>query len=370
MKILHLIPSLRGGGIKTFVCTLANEMARMGHDVTICTILQPQEEDYAYTWLDKKVKTSNVGKKCIGFSLKELFKITFFIKRGHYDIVNIHGYFYYYVIAIFFLHNSTSFFYTVHNDAFKENTRWDKIILWFKRWCFKNKWLSPITISKESERSFLELYRCPSTMIYNGISPVEFLPDRKILDSYKVTPLTHLFIHLGRISTQKNQLVLCKVFNRLIKDGYDVKLLIVGQLQDEHILHDIEVFFSERILYLGERADAVQLMSGAEALCLPSLWEGMPITILEALSVGCPSIAAPVGGIPEVIKDGFNGMLSSDSTEEQYYNTMIRFLNISEEQYIMMKENAEKSFDQFTIFRTSKQYIETFNKKIKCRNER
>jgi len=360
MKILHFIPSLRGGGIKTLVCALANEMAREGHDVTICTISRPKNTDYAYTWLDKRVKTGDLGKKYSGFSLREIFNVAHFIKRGHYDIVNIHSYFYYYIIAILFLHNKISFFYTVHNDAYQENTRWDKKILWFKRWCFKHKWLHPITISKESERSFYELYKCKSSVIYNGISPVEFIPNRNILNPYKITQETRVFIHLGRITTQKNQVVLSKVFERLIKEGYDVKLIIIGKIQDEQIFQTIKVFISDRIQYLGERSNAVQLMCGAEALCLPSLWEGMPMTILEALSVGCPSIAAPVGGIPEAIQDGYNGILSHDSSEEQFYIAMVRFLNMPEAQIKQMRANAKNSFTQYNIESTAKHYIETY----------
>ncbi len=360
MKILHLIPSLRGGGIKTLVCVLANEMVREGHEVTICTISRPENTDYAYTWLDKRVKSRNLGKISIGFSLRELIKVVLFIKREPYDIINIHSYFYYYIFAILLLHSKVTFFYTVHNDAYQENTKWDKKVLWFKRWCFKHKWLHPITISKESKRSFYELYKCESTIIYNGISPIEFIPDRKILNPYKNTHKTKVFVHLGRITTQKNQVVLSKVFERLIKDGYDVKLLIIGKIQDEQIYQSIKAYISERIQYLGERSDAVLLLSGAEALCLPSLWEGMPMTILEALSVGCPVIASPVGGIPEAIQDGYNGMLSHDSSEEQFHSIMVRFLNMSEEQIMQMRENAKKSFAQYNIESTAKQYIETY----------
>lgn len=48
-------------------------------------------------------------------------------------------------------------------------------------------------------------------------------------------------------------------------------------------------------------------MAHCDAMCLPSIWEGLPVTLLEALSVGCIPICSNVGGIPDVIESGMNG---------------------------------------------------------------
>lgn len=96
--------------------------------------------------------------------------------KGNYDVVNMHGYLYYYLIAICLLHNKTRFFYTVHSDARMENGRWDRKLFKLKRYFFKKGWIKPITISKESQRSFTDLYGVPSNLIYNGTSKPSVKP--------------------------------------------------------------------------------------------------------------------------------------------------------------------------------------------------
>jgi glycosyltransferase involved in cell wall biosynthesis len=66
-----------------------------------------------------------------------------------------------------------------------------------------------------------------------------------------------------------------------------------------------------RIRFLGSvpRDTVLRLFSAADASVLPSAWENFPHTVVEALAVGCPVIATAVGGVPEVVVDGENGLL-------------------------------------------------------------
>ena len=150
-------------------------------------------------------------------------------------------------------------------------------------------------------------------------------------------------MHAGRIDTPKNQIVLCKVFDRLVKDGEDVVLLIAGAKQSTEIYSKLEQYFSERIQYLGERNDVPDLMAYSDAMCLSSIWEGLPVTLLEALSVGCVPICTPVGGIPDVIKDNWNGILSTSASEEGYFQAVKRFISMSDIDYSKIKSDCTKT---------------------------
>lgn len=359
MRILHMHPSMGGGGIEAMICGLVNEMAKH-HDVTLCTIYKPKKEDVFENKLSKAVHRVALGKSKPGFSVKEVFEVYRFIRNGHFDVVHIHGFFYYYALAVFLLHKRVRFVYTVHSDAIKENSVWDKRLIFLKKYAFKNHFMSPVTISKESKRSFTTLYNQDSTLIYNGIP--EYTPNNapSKLKDYKLTDKTIIFVHPGRISEAKNQVVLVRAFDRLIKDGMDVMLFIAGQKQDMQIWLEIEPYLCKRIVYLDERSDVRELLHEADAFCLPSIWEGMPVTLLEALSVGCIPICAPVGGIPEVVKDGYNGFLSENSNEAAYYEALKEFLNCSDEKVNLIKQNCLKTFKKFRIAEVVNKYIELY----------
>ena len=358
MNILHIHPSMQGGGIESMICGLANAMAERGN-VSVCSIFQPKASDVFWNKLSAKVKRVTLGKSKPGFSIVEIFKIFWLIGRGGYEVVNLHGFFYYYALTVLLLHGRVSFFYTIHSDAVMENSSWDRYFFPFKRFCFKRGWVHPITISKASQGSFENLYRCGSQLIYNGVARPRVEPE-DLVGKFRLTNRTKLFIHAGRIDTPKNQLVLCKVFQRLIDEGEDIVLLIAGSKQKEDIYQRIAPYFSNRIHYLGELSDVPQLMAQCEAMCLPSIWEGLPVTLLEALSVGCVPICSPVGGIPNVVESGVNGCLSRSASEEDYLETMRSFLALPKEALAEMKRACVRSFAPYDIEHTAASYLETY----------
>ena len=358
MRILHIHPTMRSGGIEAVICALVNEMSYT-NDVTVCTIFTPESTDVFYNKLSNRVHKKTLGKNKFGFSLREVFRIYKLIKQGTYDVVHIHGCFYYYLLSVLLLHNKTKFFYTIHSNAYMENVSWDKYLVRIKKLCFKKGWIKPVTISNASQESFQELYGCKSFMINNGIEPPTINKENQI-EEFRITNQTKVFIHPGRISDAKNQLVLCKVFSRLIDQGHDVVLLIYGAIEDESIYNSMKKYLSDRIRYNGLSDDIPSLMAQSDAFVLPSIWEGLPVTLLEALSVGCIPICSPVGGIVNVIEDGINGVLSVSSNEEDYFKAIEKFLSMSDGDLQRIRNAALESFQKYTIQNTSKEYIKAY----------
>lgn len=355
MRILHIHPSLAGGGIEAIICALLNDMVER-HDVTMATIFEPKASDVFEKKLDKRVNRISLGKVKPGFSISEIFHIFRLIRNGNYDVVHVHGFFYYYALSVLLLHRKVKFIYTIHSDAVMENGKWDKRFMWIKKMCFARKYIHPITISPASQESFTKLYKTGSTLICNGVPRPYITTKDDPLAQYKLTPATKVFVHAGRISAAKNQVVLCKSFSRLINNGYDAVLLIAGGNQDASIMQQLQPFFGDRIIYLGERNDIPVLFNFADAMCLPSIWEGLPVTLLEALSVGCVPICAPVGGIVNVITHGYNGLLSKDSSAENYYDVLEEYMNMTDKARGEMKSNCVESFTPYDIKQTAALY--------------
>lgn len=339
--------SMGAGGIEAIVCGLANELAK-NNTVTVCTLRQYKDDDLFYHRLDPGVRKETLGKTEETSPLKVIFQVYSYLKRGDFDIIQIHGFFYYYLLAVLFLHRKKRFYYTVHSDAWKENNPWDLRLLRIKRFCFQKKWIHPITISPASKDSFTRLYHCESKLILNGVTrPVFSRTD--VSSPYRLTSDTRLFVNPGRICPQKNQGMLCRVFDRLIKEGWDICLVIAGPNHVESSYKEIEPFLSERIRYIGESSDVPSLLYYADGMALSSAWEGMPVVIIESLAAGCPCICTPVGGVVNMIENGANGYLSQSVSEEDYYQAMIQFLSLSEKEALEMREKARASFAPYDV---------------------
>lgn len=355
MRILHIHTAMNTGGIETFVASLANEQVQQGHDVHVCSIFEPQKEAVCWNRLSEKIVRHSLDKRTYGFSIKEPIAVYRLIRRLCPDVVHVHGFIAYYLLSILLLHRSVRFVYTVHNEAQKEGNSWDERLRKLKQWIFVHQWANAVTISKESDTSFEAYYgECKRTLIYNGISLPAFPSIKKE---------EFLFINPGRITEQKNQVMLCKVFDRLVKEGYPVHLMIAGDKQDEAIFAQMQPYLGSQIEYIGSRSDIVELMSKAGAMCLPSLWEGMPITLFEAFACGCIPICTPVGGIKDVLKDGVNGWMTKEISEEEYYQKVKQYIAMDPKAKEAMRVQGRQTAEQYSIANTANQYLKLYQKK-------
>ncbi len=141
-------------------------------------------------------------------------------------------------------------------------------------------------------------------MIPNGVdvpSRGEALADSEGL-GLPVGPRILLFV--GRIAPQKGVGNLIEAFKRVAGKYQDWKLVIVGDgplRTDLEAASRVEPLLQGRVIWLGWRGDARDLMSGADMLVLPSLWEGMPNVVLEAMASSLPVLSTPVEGVRDLI---------------------------------------------------------------------
>ena len=124
----------------------------------------------------------------------------------------------------------------------------------------------------------------------------------------------------GRISRQKSLEVGMEAVSRVA----GVRLLVAGEGPEQE---EMERLAGERVRFLGPlpREDVLRLFRAADASLLSSTWENFPHTVVESLAVGTPVIATAVGGVPEVVKDGENGLLVPPATPARSRRPIDRF---------------------------------------------
>jgi sugar transferase (PEP-CTERM/EpsH1 system associated) len=116
---------------------------------------------------------------------------------------------------------------------------------------------------------------------------------------------------VGRLDPVKNQAGLIQAFGRLAGEYPDATLLIAGDGPCEGALRGLgaALGLGARVRLLGERADVPSILAAMDVFVLPSIAEGMSNTLLEAMASGLPLVATRVGGNPELVEDGVNGVL-------------------------------------------------------------
>ena len=123
---------------------------------------------------------------------------------------------------------------------------------------------------------------------------------------FGMTPDQPILLAIGRQTAAKNYPMLYRAARRVLETRDDVRFLCAGHGEEQpnlKAMHE-ELGLGDRLRMLGLRCDVPRLLAAADVFCLPSRWEGMPNSLIEAMAAGLPAITARVPGIEEVVEDG------------------------------------------------------------------
>jgi glycosyltransferase involved in cell wall biosynthesis len=144
--------------------------------------------------------------------------------------------------------------------------------------------------------------------IVNSVPPAARPADRAALaQEWRLRNEQRLVVAVGRLVHQKNHALAIEALAHVP----DTVLAIVGGGPLRERLERVADEFGvrERVVFAGVRSDARALMGAADAVVLPSRWEGLPLTGLEALAAGTPLVATAVRGIQELVVDGESALV-------------------------------------------------------------
>jgi glycosyltransferase involved in cell wall biosynthesis len=179
-----------------------------------------------------------------------------------------------------------------------------------------------------------------TSIVYNGIEIEKFSTplDRSIVRQlFEIDSAEFVFGNVGRLHEQKGHQFLLQAFAKMTNRA---RLMIVGDglIRDELIVLATKLEISDRVSFLGARTDIHEFLSAIDLFVMPSLWEGQPIALLEALAIGKPCIASAVDGIPEIIIDGVNGYLVSPRDVE----TLAKMMDLAIENSDITREFIDR----------------------------
>lgn len=366
MKIVQLVYHLGCGGGEKFVVNLSNQLAEMGHDVTLVQLRNDDDTFDIYfnkPFLSDKVTYKNLGLSK-GFTFNKAITVMKAISHLKPDIVHSHLNVlpYYYILTL--LPGKPKFIHTIHNIAEKEtNIKWQQKL---NHYFYKFNLITPITISEECKLSYINLYHLPAPIcIDNGTPPIK--PTIKIkevrneIEQRRSNPHAHIFLHVARFNESKNQKLLIESFNQVITEGINADLFIIGGPLDSLIGQELQSLACNRIHFLGSKSNVGDYMLCANYFIMSSLWEGLPISLIEAMSSGLLPISTPAGGIKDVIIDGYNGFLSADFTKEALISTINRAISTN-----IKKDDIYNTYlKSFSMESCAKAYEETYRQYVK-----
>ena len=166
--------------------------------------------------------------------------------------------------------------------------------------------------NKQSGRQFIKGFE--SVVVNNGIDQTRFNPKKTYKDirrEFNIPAGKILVLFLARFTAHKQPLALIRAFTGAVKRNNHLHLMMVGDGDQKQ--EAVELIAKEgtgdQITLVPFRLDVPDIIAAADIYVLPSLWEGLPIALLEAMAMGKAVIGTKVDGTSEVIQDRENGLL-------------------------------------------------------------
>lgn len=198
--------------------------------------------------------------------------------------------------------------FTVHGWAFSEGVPGLRrtAALWAER--VAARWARRIICVSEYDRRLALRYGVgkPEQLItiHNGVPPVA--------DSLRAKPNEGSSVRLvmvARFSPPKDPFLLLRALAGLIDYRWELWFIGSGELEEKAKEESTKLRLGGRVRFLGMRRDVAELLARCHIFVLTSSWEGLPLTVLEAMRAGLPVVASDVGGVGEAVVDGITGFL-------------------------------------------------------------
>jgi glycosyltransferase involved in cell wall biosynthesis len=137
-----------------------------------------------------------------------------------------------------------------------------------------------------------------------------------------------LFLTVANLRPEKGYEVLLAAGRSIADSGLPIRIAAVGRGPLSETLHARRdaLELGDRFQFLGQRDDVLELLAGADAFVLASLQEGLPVSLMEATSIGLPIVASDIGGVPQVLEDEVDALLVTPGDTASLVEAMKRLL--------------------------------------------
>lgn len=291
------------------------------------------------------------------------------MQEEQFDIVHAHGT--RAMSNVFWAANSLNIplLYTVHGWSFHPDQ--SKIIQKVRELSEKlltSKADLNICVSRSNEVDGQKRFRIKrSTVIYNAVDLKRFNYLKSGKDVRKELNISKDKVVIGfivRITGQKDPMTMVRAMSYVVERNKNAVLLVVGEGDLEAVMQaEVKMLnLEDNVVFQPFRSDIPDVLNAIDIYCLPSLWEGFPIGILEAMAMKKAVVASPVDGNPEIVEHRKTGFLVENENPEKLAETLSLLVDNDK----LRKEVSENGYDylisNFGINRLIKEVQNVYSK--------
>lgn len=354
-NILFLTRTMNLGGTENVILQLCEIFNPKVNKIVVCSCGGVNVEKLNKMGI-KHYKISDIASKNPNVMLKTFFKIKKIIKDEKITVIHSHH-------RMAALYARVTANKNIVRIANAHNTFYDKKKL--TRFAYNRTNL--IAVGQMVKKNLVDYFELPQDqvkVIHNAVKPFEQdIETLEILNKEKQKGYI-LIGNVGRLSEQKGIEYFIEAASKVHKNNSKIKFVIVGEGEDRNKLEKLaeEKKIEEYVIFLGYRSDIQNVISQMDFIVLSSLWEGLPLTPIEAFSVGKTVVATNVDGTPEIVQDGENGYLVEPKDSEALAERML-YLSENKNKREELEIGAKKTYDEeFAFEQLTQRYIDYYER--------
>ena len=355
MKILHLTKKYPEalGGDAVVVSNLEKEQTKIGHEVFIltsnCPEIKEKENVFKFGLKDISLNLDRITIRRVISLIILLFLGFKYLRRLKPDVIHAHSADFGFAISLSARLSRIPVVNTCHGVTFP-----DKQYSFIKRFAeiffLKHAGFKKIiVVDKNNLEGFEEANIRNGAYIPNGVDIGRF--DKEKSGRKKNQKIRFLFV--GRLEEQKGGKYLIQAAKILVEKTKNFQVLVVGDGSQRKMLDNLtkKDKLGSYVTFLGRVGDEKlrELYCTSDVFILPSLWEGLPLTLLEAWAARLPVIVTNVGGISDICVDERNGLIVRPKDPENITEAMLRLIGDEELRRRLGKEGEELVRRNFSL---------------------
>ena len=368
LNVLFVIPQMGMGGSERLVHNLARRLDKTRFNTAIAWL---HGEDALQEFRDLRVPLHHLP-KIRRFDFSTMRQLAKTVERERIDIVNAQ----HFMPAVYS-------YYACNLAAkkalvFTAHSRWEVEGISLK-WKIAGGFLlrrisASVGVASDVSGAVQSVFKTTAARtltIENGVDIDLFSGEKDIRGLKSSLGLSEGDILIGIVANLKkvkNHQFLFKAFSKIAEECNNAKLLVIGQgfsAEPDNTEHDLRLFvknsrLAERVLFLGYRTDIPRLLQAMDVFCLPSLREGLPIALIEAMAAGLPVVGTNVEGIRDLITPNVDGVLVDLGDEMSLKGALDRLLRDPQLRQRLGTAGREKAMKRYSLQRCVGDYERLF----------
>lgn len=353
--VVHVIDGLGRGGAEHLLTSMAPELQRQGFDVRV-VVLQDREGNPAA----EKLRDRGISVELLALDkLRRIGQFSRAIRRLRDmkpDVIHAHLEAATILTGVARVVLGVPVVATLHTLEHPERFSRASARLWVRDRFLINVFDRVICLSSalEAEARQHGLANARVTSISNGIDVQQFerMPveaARAMRTEFGIPETAALVITVAVLRQQKGIDRLIRAMQRVRASITDVHLLVIGDGEDRQRLENLseELGLCDAVTFAGFREDVAGLLGGADLFVLPTLWDALPTVLIEAMAAHLPIVASNVGGIPDMVRDGVEGLLVPTDDDEALATAISQIMSdaaLREDMALAARLRAETAF--------------------------